>query len=515
MSTRSQYWEWSKPSLVLAFVSSLFALLSVYAQGGIQGYYRSIVAATLGKVAANDSVTPKEIQRAELAVKRLLQGERNVGELQMNAANLANGAAIMHASRARAFRQEGDVQRAVQETAQRQAAARRTFDAMSRLSKEGGELGARARLWLVAEGVPGGPLAEVDWGDFWNRIQTQLPLSDSDTDLDREVLLSALQLRGLCRLSTAVQLHGERGDRRRDVETAVQEVEMAAEQDPRCYMIYLEGIECMVPGSGVAVARTRFKGLLDGAKNLAEIDGQHRELERIDAAFVSLLVLDSTDEAVAFAMSNLEATSLIDHETLQAVLTQSLMRAIGRAYWFCGDDADANAKRLGGLIKGLFLLGSKYPKVLQLLDRVVFTTEEDRIAVDLSKAITADHESEVSTGIRWLRERCDLGTQGDLETPITSLEGVGDELALPILGYLGYLIREQRCRPEVAFVAIGDLIERWPTIGELKIAQAMVALELSRVDKAIEILSELNENIPNNAQIQNLLLQAYERALSN
>jgi predicted Zn-dependent protease len=53
----------------------------------------------------------------------------------------------------------------------------------------------------------------------------------------------------------------------------------------------------------------------------------------------------------------------------------------------------------------------------------------------------------------------------------------------------------------------------WPWIGELRVAQAMLATELGRDDQAIAILAELNEKIPDNAQIQNMLVQAYERAL--
>jgi predicted Zn-dependent protease len=59
------------------------------------------------------------------------------------------------------------------------------------------------------------------------------------------------------------------------------------------------------------------------------------------------------------------------------------------------------------------------------------------------------------------------------------------------------------------------MVNRWPAIGELRFALAMVSLEAGMNEEAISVLSELHDRIPDNIPIQNLLLKAYEQALGS
>ena len=518
MNTRSQYWEWSKPSLVLAIVTALFALASVYTQRRIQGYYRGIVSSTLESVADRTPVSISEIQRAELANKRLGQQASDPSELQFSAAKLANDASMMHASRAIAFREEGELQRSVEEMERSRMATRRTVDSMRRLGKMNGTMAAGARLWLLGESVPSGPLMEVDWNSYWHEIRSQTLQAITDSGTDEAMALNAIRLSALSTLSTAMDLTAgeggkDRAHRRGEVENAWNEVATVADLDPRCFMIRIEGMECLEPGQGVPIARARFKDLLAGEGEINGLDGRQREMERIDSVFVSLLVLDSTDEAFAYAMNHLAARTLVDPEALRAVLTQSVMRAIGRAYWFPNGEATTNSKRIAGLIKGLFVLGIKYPQALELVDRIVFLRGSDAVAGELGEALSRESGAGIATGIDWLRDRFVLRENVGGDTNRASLVGVDDELAVPMLGFIGYMIREKQGGSDVAIGAIDEMARNWPWIGELRVAQAMLATELGRDDQAIAILAELNEKIPDNAQIQNMLVQAYERAL--
>lgn len=519
MTSRSQYWEWSKPSLVLAIVTLLFVVASSFTQRHIEAHYRGIVSSTLEKVAGNTHASIAEIRRAELANKRLGQHATDPSELQFTAARLANDAAMMHASRAMKFREEGEWKRAGEEMELSRMAARRTVDSMRRLGKLNGKLGAGARLWLIEESVPSRPLMDEGWSSYWRETNSQISQSISDWDVDETLSLKAMRLRALSSLSSALDLNLVAGmtdlnERRGEVEIVLRQVAKAADLDPRCLMIRIEGMECLEPGKGVPIARSRFRDLLEGVVEVQGLDGRQREMERIDSVFVSLLVLDSTEEAFAYAMNQLAAQTLVDHESLRAVLTQSVLRAIGRAYWF-PDGETTNSKRLTGLIRGLFLIGGKYPQVLAFIDRIVFKTGSDGVANDVSEALSREIDSGIATGVRWLRDRLVLGEVEDEDTDRPSLVGVDDELAIPLLGYIGHTIRTKQSRPDIAIGAIEEMAGNWPSIGELKVAHAMLAIELGRDDQAIAILSELNEKIPDNSQIQNLLVQAYERALKN
>ncbi|MBM3965200.1 MAG: hypothetical protein FJ308_09075 [Planctomycetes bacterium] len=529
MNTRSQYWEWSKPSLVLAIVTVLFAFASLYTQRHIEQYYRSVLASAMEGLAKEETVSDKEIQRADLAIKRLTQSASDPTEMQLMAAKLYDDASRNHAERSRKLREEGNGRQALIEAEQSRLAARRTNDAMRRLGKSNSKLGAEARLWILRDTISNGPLVASESEAFWNHAKSQALQAIEDSAGESDVLLRSTPLVALSTLSNALSVEEsgksesvkseDQARRRGDVQSLLKDLERVSNEDPRNYMIRLEGIGCLDPGQGVPLARSRLKDLLEDVNehpgsNNRGIDRRHQEEERSDAVLVSLLALDSTDEAIAYAMNRLNEQSHVDvSDSLRAVLTQSVLRAIGRTYWFPFEDDEANSKRIAGLIKGLVLLGIKYPAVLRFFDRIVDASEADPIASSLSDSVLRGQDSDIAASLGWLRDRFRSRQARFDGAKRPSLEGVSEELASPMLGYIGYLIRERNCDADDAIGAIDEMAQRWPLIGELKVAQGLVAMELGDNSRAIAILSELNDQIPDNAQIQSLLLRAYERAL--
>lgn len=520
MSSRSQYWQWSKPSLVLAVFSAVCATASVWTQGYIDQYYRRILAGTLEKSSNSTIVTVADFRRAELAVKRLMQQNGNTALLRLESAELASAASALHASRAYEFRQQGNLKEAAAEMESHRAAMRRLTDSIRRASKSGGELAGPAQLWLLDDSTPLGPLAPHAWDVFWTDMASQVAISfmegggsDDASRVDR-VRLEAMSAISLATGTVAVRDSDDRTRRRVEIENAMLKLSDVWDQDPRCYMLHLEGLDCVDSERAVSTARARIKDLLDNSSKVRGVNGMHREMERIDAIFVSLLVLGSADEAIAYAMNVLDEESAIDPEPMRGMITQSLLRGLGRNLWFPDSNQEHASKRLQGLIRGLFLVGNKYPPVLELVDRVVRMAEGDSIARHWSESLAQEQGTGVGGAVCWLRHRLASSNecaQGENEI---SLSGVDEELARPMLAFLGYLIREEKCTSGVASGAVDEMVARWPAIGELRLAQAMVATQMGQYDRAIETLSELNDKFPNNPQIQDLLLQAYESALN-
>jgi len=508
--------------------------------------------------------------------------DSNVAESRLNAARLAIDSSIAHQQLANELHRQGSIAASNVEIEAGRMAMQRATDAMRRAAKLSGKPALEAQLWLISQSIPTTPLATTGWDPFWNDVIRQIqqeavtPSSGNNTPSDDSqvlaLVLERLRIESLASLSRTLgvslssPLKNDRtssgaaqaarflpqtqdipdGSRRAasifqwdsSTEVPKQEVPQSIEErrhsmerlltsldrsgvdDPRLFACHLEAMECLDPDRAVTIARARFKDLIEARDASGSDVPSPRELDRIDSVFVAMLVLGSTDEAIAFALSNLESVRRTDQAALHGILTQSLVRGVGRSLWFPSADEEIASKRISGFVKGLFLVGIKYPLVCDLIDRILWPRQDDEVALRLNRAMDHEHELGMQAAFGWLRNQWAPRDRAGTEDPnhganAIPIDRIDDELARPMLGFIAYLLREKRNDAETSYHAISQMVENWPTIGELRIAESMLAMETGRHAHAIATLNDLNEKIPDNPQIQELLLKAYERALKS
>jgi hypothetical protein len=523
VTNRQVYWRHSRPALVLAAITTAFALASYYTRPRIQSVYRSYIENQLQ--ASFNEGGERQLRRSELAVRRLVQSNVRSSSVNLLAAEVDAKAIDFHRARAQRFTTNSKSREDLADLESIRVLSKSLFESMERVAQTSGTDGDLAKIWILNSKVATGPLGSGNWDVFWNEILNQVSINDANgMVLETRLFIENEKLYQLATQSIAMGIlkssfdsggntaSNARWESWKDKPLILE----SCLSDPRYYALSLEQTACTDRLLASARARSRFKELLEEIGGSSSLWREQSEIERIDAAFVSLIVLDSVDEAIAFAMNQLETAHRLDSENLRGVFIQSLLRAIGRLCHCGAIESRDDSYRASRLLHGLLVLGSKYPVVQGLFERILLREPSDSIALRIESAVQGD--SSLKNAIDWFRNRVlnHSGVRSEYDGESDSLlSSVDDSLAQSMVVLVGYLIREKRVDAVDATFAIREMVNHWPAIGELRFALAMVSLEAGMNEEAISVLSELHDRIPDNIQIQNLLLKAYEQALGS
>jgi tetratricopeptide (TPR) repeat protein len=240
-------------------------------------------------------------------------------------------------------------------------------------------------------------------------------------------------------------------------------------------------------------------------------------IEEIDALFRALLLMGSPEEALAAFESRRDQLNGFDRSLLQSLIASSCVRVVLLRTLL--PEAIGQRTSEGRLVRLAMQLAPNSADAIALLEAWI---DEKPFVGAISESESTNNEREDSALVsvfRWARQERmkEVGMGASVPSPIfpsdwTARPSDADVL-VGMVPVIFEWVRRTKISPERAQEMLETMQSSAPGNANLMVANAMLAFQLRDYDRAIRELRILQERIPDNVELQNFLLAAYENAI--
>lgn len=556
------YWRWGIPSLVLGTLTVVLGLASqFFVQPRVVARYEQIVKTAMererseaislrdfgngrglgekGAIArgtgAKDAVETDSaaaiheqiefLKNAELAAQRLVVEQPSNSEHRYAAGRIALSASAYYWKLASLTgRSEDETERITYEQSA-MAARDRGEDAMRSAQRLPGVGSMLAEKWSIREQLNRTRLFSEDAAASLESVLVRLEVLHRENPDDREwlrLLGQARMLLALCPLRAVSE-----DERIASVEQAEKEFQKYLEtdshgRDVRKGMDFVDRVwlaEAIAVRDRALAAERAKESLV-----LRHAEGAHRGVgglgeetpETIDAMFRALLYMGSAEEAFAAFESRRDQVDLPERSTVQSLVASSCVRAA--VMGSLGLQGRNDGLNDGKLVRLVMRLAPQSSDARALMDAWVNGTPRVGKLFESEHENDSEHDRALAIVIRWLRlERKAALAGGDAVSSRVFPEGwtlrqSDIEVLVGVIPTLMEWVRKKEMASRRALDLLDAMQGVAPENLDLVYASAILALQARHHDRAISDLRRLLEALPGNAQLERLLLAAYENA---
>ncbi|MFO0011146.1 MAG: hypothetical protein ACK553_00225 [Planctomycetota bacterium] len=496
---RRKYLRWSIPSIVLAIVSAGFALASLQAQRHIRGRYDAVIREYLDSASDRANTwTVESMRRAEVAAKRLLVENPDSADAAETMARVdlvsQNHALLQIASSA--TDSESRSSRDWLELAMN--SRQHAVDSMRRAAKLDGPAAVDARLWIL------------DWrfrvGDA-RVVESEARLLDLQSECEA-LLASGADARLL--LADLLIHRALRFPSEENLQRVSQWIADASEQLLQIPQSSIQRNASLVEATTVSdPAQARKEAVRSISEYLQSKQSSAASWRDREAMFRMRIAVGNLREAFDFAWTSLGEVSVLDRESFRFAVAASALRSMVLHSSF--PKLDPPSEKHVALLFGFALRFA--PDSGQVVRVVEALLGVDASTLALQRALEGGHDAAARDALQWVRM---LG-----ESPSTSrstslppsvrddpLLAPGTVLALRLTRKRGKL--DDRALLEI----LNSAATAWKSNVELHMLRSELAMKLEDYKTAIDSLSKLNQQFPDEPQIARALSDAKSRMRS-
>lgn len=494
------YWRWGLPSLVLAVVTLAAILASQWiVEPGITSKYQRIVEQELGR----PGQTPGAMRLAELASQRLMVQYPQAPEYRMLHANVCLRAALL-------FEERGDEELS-------DSYRMRGMESIRSASRLAGSDAQTAQAWMLREEILYGrqqnanvQTALSDRIQRSKRLQEALAFDSHDSTLGS----LSVQMGHQWNPELGLEFRNEAlrfgvAEIRSNLEKC--SVEQLASLDGLIAKAWLaEGLASLDPMEAIQTAR---EAILRHSPQLQNLDGDpsisHR-IEAIDAFFRCMVLVSGVQEATTAVISRLDQIPSQEQQLLRHVVIASNLRGLTSSLHYPMGSYASQAR--SEFLKSALRLGPEHIEISSMLDSYFMGMSDSDIGTYqllFDRLMLAPNERFVEI-LKWMKRVVSPGESqaSGQEAPLPEFR---DDDLESIVGLVGYWISaSKRFELEWGLMQrlIDPLVSGFPNSGDLKLARAVLAMNLGRWGMAIEDLEKIQQGNPNNTMVEKLLNQA-------